>query len=219
MAAPRVRAAYYIDPTVLNVVSLLPPPPAVGSPAYAADLAELHRIESSRTPEQTAKAKADEDEEDMFVYKTVLGPAFRADALPITAALGEHVKNEQGVVGSQLKATFASPRPYQSDPTLHPVCEKTTVPNSYPSGHGLTGYLEAFTLIQLVPEKREAILARADDYASQRMVCGVHFRGDIEASRKTAYVVFGYMMATPRFQHDLDAARAELRPALGLSSR
>ena len=201
---------------MLDAATFVLEPPAVGSAANNAELAELHRIEDSRTPEQVAKAKADEDEEDMFVYKTVLGPSFNPESLPLTAALGEHVKNEQGVVGAQLKLFFARPRPYQTDATLHPACELTTVHNSYPSGHGLTGYLSALTLAEMVPEKRQQILERADDYAYQRMVCGVHYPSDIEASRRISYMVFGYMMATPRFQRDLAAARVELRTKLGL---
>jgi acid phosphatase (class A) len=39
----------------------------------------------------------------------------------------------------------------------------------------------------------------------------------VEASRKVAYVVFGYMLATPKFQHDLAAAKAETRAKLGLT--
>ena len=74
-------------------------------------------------------------------------------------------------------------------------------------------------LFSYPPEKGDAILVRADDYVFQRMVCGVHFRSDIEASRRTAYLVFGYMMATPRFQRDLDTARIELRSVFGLPSQ
>jgi acid phosphatase (class A) len=125
-----------------------------------------------------------------------------------------HVKNEQSVAGGALKATFARPRPYQTDKTLHPPCALTAAQNSYPSGHALTGYLEGLTLAELVPEKRTELLARADDYAFNRLVCGVHLRSDLEASRRAAYVIFGYMMATPHFQHDLAAARAELHAKL-----
>jgi acid phosphatase (class A) len=215
-AAP--KSAYYIDPQMLTLGLLVPPPPAVGSQANAAELVELHRIEQARTPDQVAAAKADEAEEDMFVYKTVLGPNFTVDTLPVTAELGVHVKNEQSVAGGMLKQLFARPRPYQTDKTLHPVCALTDVPNSYPSGHALTGYLEAFTLAEIVPEKRNEILARADDYAHNRLVCGVHYPSDIEESRRVAYLVFGYMLATPRFQRDLAAAKAEARPKLGLSN-
>jgi acid phosphatase (class A) len=208
------RTAYYIDSTVLHVGLQLPDPPAIGSQVNAAELGELHRIEASRTPEQAAQAKADEDEEDMFAFKTVLGTGFTPDALPLTAALGAHVKNEQSVVGHELKSMFQRPRPYQTDPTLHPVCEIKAAHDSYPSGHALTGYLEAFTLAELVPEKRSELLSRADEFARNRLVCGVHYPSDIEASRRVAYVVFGYMLATSRFQQDLAAARHELEMKL-----
>jgi acid phosphatase (class A) len=216
-AVPKV--AYYFDPTVLDLPNLIPNPPAVDSAANKAELAELHRIEATRTPAQVAAAKADEDEEDMFAFKNVLGAAFSADALPITAGLGVHVKNEQSVAGGALKSVFARPRPYQSDKTLHPVCALTELANSYPSGHALTGYLEGLTLAEIVPEKRTELLARADDFAHNRLVCGVHYPSDLEASRRVAYAVFGYMMATPRFQRDLAAAKTETRARLGLAAK
>jgi acid phosphatase (class A) len=75
------------------------------------------------------------------------------------------------------------------------------------------------TLAEMVPEKRTEILARADDYAHNRLVCGVHYPSDIEAGRRVAYVVFGYMMATPQFEHDLAAAKAEMRGKLGLAAK
>jgi acid phosphatase (class A) len=100
---------------------------------------------------------------------------------------------------------------------MHPVCALKTEHDSYPSGHGLTGYLEVFTLANIVPERRTEILARADDYARNRLVCGVRYASDVEASRGVAYVVFGYMLATPRFQRDLAAAREEMRAKVGLA--
>jgi acid phosphatase (class A) len=208
--------AYYIDPAVLDLPTLIPDPPAVGSAENDAQLAELHRIERIRTPAQIAAAKADEANENLFLYATVLGPGFTPDALPVTAALGAHVLNEQSVAGGELKKVFARPRPYQTDKTLHPVCAITDAPTSYPSGHALTGYLEGLTLAEMLPEKRTEILARADDFAHNRLICGVHYPSDVEASRRVAYVVFGYMLATPKFQHDLAAARAEARAKLGL---
>jgi acid phosphatase (class A) len=218
-AGAAAKVAYYGDPAALNLPDVIPDPPAVGSAASKAELAELHRIEATRTPDQVAAAKVDENEEDMFAYKTVLGAGFNPDALPVTAELGAHVQTEQSLAGSSLKAVFARPRPYQTDKTLHPVCALTEAPNSYPSGHALTGYLEGLTLAEMVPEKRTEILARADDYAHNRLVCGVHYPSDIEASRRVAYVVFGYMMATPRFEHDLAAAKAEIRAKLGMAAR
>src|SRR6266702_2465334 len=132
VTAPRL--AYYIDPAALDLEALIPNPPAVGSATGNAELDELHRIEKARTAEQTAAARADEDEEDLFAYKTVLGAGFNAAALPLTAELGVHVKNEQSVAGGALKVVFARARPYQTDKTLHPACALTAAANSYPSG-------------------------------------------------------------------------------------
>jgi acid phosphatase (class A) len=85
----------------------------------------------------------------------------------------------------------------------------------YPSGHALTGYLEALALIQIVPEKRDAVLARADDYAHSRVVCGVHYPSDGAASKLTAYSMMGIMMNDLRFKKELEA-RTETRRALGI---
>ena len=216
-AGTPAKPAYYIDPMVLDLALLVPDPPAAGSALQKAELQQLHEIERTRTAAQVTAAKADEDEEDLFAFKTVLGAGFNPEALPLTAELGVHVKNEQSVAGGALKQVFERPRPYQTDKTLHPVCALTAAPNSYPSGHALTGYLEGLTLAEIVPEKRTEILARADDYAHNRLVCGVHYPSDVEASRRVAYAVFGYMLATPRFQRDLARARAETREKLGLA--
>ncbi len=213
------KGAYYIDATKLNAALLLPEPAAVGSAEDKRELAELHRLEKTRTPAQIAAARADEAGEDIFAYRTVFGAGFTPEALPITAAVGMHVKNEQSVAGAQAKLYFHLPRPYQEDKTLHPVCALKEIPDSYPSGHALTGYLEALTLAEMMPEKRAAIMARADDYAHNRMVCGVHRHGDVEASRMLAYAVFGYMLSTPKFQHDVAQAAEELHSKLGMPAK
>jgi len=62
-------------------------------------------------------------------------------------------------------------------------------------------------MAQIVPEKKQEILERADDYAHDRVVCGVHYPTDTEASRRMAYAIFGDMMASSRFQGELAAVR------------
>ncbi len=216
--APSAHKAYPVDPSALNLKLILPPPPARDSAVTTAELAELHRIETSRTPAQIAQAQADDHEEDIFIFKTVLGPNFTAKILPITAALSAYVRKNESAAGSPLKNVYHRPRPYQVDSTLHPVCPLNPEPTSYPSGHSLSGYLLAFTLVQLVPEKRQEIFARVDEYVHNRLICGVHYASDIQASRLVAYAVFGSLAASPSFQQDLAAAREETRSKLGLVS-
>jgi hypothetical protein len=49
---------------------------------------------------------------------------------------------------------------------------------------------------------------KALQYGHQDAIC-------CEASRRVAYAVFGYMLATPRFQRDVADARQEMRQKLG----
>lgn len=213
-AAPKPpRVAYYVNPALKDLGYLLPAPPTQDSDQTRVELAELHAMEESRTPEQVKAAQADDAEEDIFIFRRVLGEGFEEKKLPVTAALSRHVHRDEGVASLPAKATFQRPRPYQYDKSLHPVCKLTEEPNSYPSGHTISGYLEAFTLAELVPEKRLAILARADDYAHNRLVCGVHYRSDTVTGRVVAYAMFGSMMGNPVFQKDMAAARAEIAAA------
>jgi acid phosphatase (class A) len=218
-AAPHAQAVgsgYYTQNAPPDLSGIIPPPPAQNSDTTKAELALLHQIQQSRTSAQVAAAQDDDRHEDMFYLRTVMGRGFVPGNLPLLTALSNRMESEGSVASHALKGEFKRPRPYQFDSTLHPVCETVTQPNSYPSGHSIVGYLDAFVLIRIVPEKSREILERADDFAHNRMVCGVHYPSDLAAGREVAYVLFGYLMAQPRFQNDLAAARAETRKRLGL---
>lgn len=207
---PTSRPTYYINLDSFEIQAFLPNPPTANSAVTRSELLTLHRIEDTRTAQTSAQAKYDEESEDIFLFKDVMGGGFTPDNLPATAALSKHIKLEQGAVGSRLKSSYSRMRPYQLDPSLHPICKVKTAHDSYPSGHALTGYLEALALVELVPEKRDAILARADEYGQERLICGVHYPSDIEASKELAYAMFGFMLSVPSFQHDLATAKTEL---------
>jgi acid phosphatase (class A) len=211
-----VYAPWFVDPALLDLKLLLPQPPAQNSEATKGELIELHQIEENRTPPQVLLAQIDDREQDIFLFKDVFGETFVPSSLPLTAVLSTHIHNDESIVTRPIKARFSRPRPFQADNTLHPVCMLSQKPDSYPSGHSLSGYLLALTLVQMVPEKREQIMQRADAYAHNRMVCGVHYASDVEASRTIAYAMFGYMLSSPRFQKELAAAKAETRSHLSL---
>jgi acid phosphatase (class A) len=213
------RKPVFISASQLDVAALLPDPPAMQSPEGKAELAEVHRLQAERRPDQITRAKGDDGEEDIFVFKNVLGAAFNADALPLTARLSAHLHGDEGIIVGPAKSYFRKRRPFNVDATVLPVCRTNANPDdfSYPSGHAATGYLEALALMMIVPEKRDAILARADDYAYNRVVCGVHFPSDVAASKTVAYAMMGVILNNPQFQEEFAAARAETRKALGLS--
>lgn len=199
-----------------RIMQILPEPPAADSAVTRDELALLHRLQDGRTAQQAAQAVADDRDESIFIYRDVLGDKFNAALLPVTAAFSARVKNDEEINTLPAKQGYHRVRPYNLDKTLQPICKTKTKDDSYPSGHTTAGYLQALALIELVPEKRDAILARAASYGNNRLVCGVHYPSDVQASKLLAYSVHAVMANNPQYQKEMDAARSELRKALGL---
>ena len=68
-------------------------------------------------------------------------------------------------------------------------------------------------LAAMLPRRTEAIMARARTYADQRVVCGHHYRSDVEASAVLAAVLVRDLMSRPAFLGKVNASLAELRGA------
>jgi acid phosphatase (class A) len=98
--------------------------------------------------------------------------------------------------------------------TTIPNCDPDDKPQtSYPSGHAIVGYSQALVLASLMPEKAQALQARAVDYAFSREVCGAHYHSDTEASHVLGTLVASDLLSSPALKAKVDAARAELRAA------
>jgi acid phosphatase (class A) len=207
-----------VPPAAIDAADMLPAAPKDGSDIQKADLADLHRIQDHRTAADIAQAQSDAATRNIFLFATILGPGFNAKALPLTAALSADVEAAEKADVEPVKYVFARIRPYHFDTTLHPVCPATKKDDSYPSGHAMSGYLEALTLASILPEKKDAIFARADAYAHDRLVCGVHYPSDVAAARPLAYALFALLADDPRFKAARAAAQAELRKKLGLQA-
>ncbi len=205
------RDSIFLPADQFDLQNILPPPPAETSAQEADELAELHRIEASRTTEQAERAKSDDAEETVFAYRTVFGKDFSPERLPTVAAFFERVKNDASVFAQAGKVAWHRRRPIAVDPTLHPIGRGTS--ESYPSGHSTLGWLNGIVLAAMAPERRAEILARAADYAHNRLVCGVHFRSDIEAGQVTGTVASLLLMRNAQFQAEFKAARLELQQA------
>ncbi len=208
--AAKDRAPYYLTAVPLNYAAAIGEPPTPGTEEERRDEDAVRLTEASRTPAQVRQAQRDDAQEDIFLYSTVLGTGFNAAALPKTAALSAHLRNDVGTVVPMLKALYHRPRPFVADPSLHVVCDKTTE-GTFPSGHATVGYLTGLVLAQMIPSKTSAILNRSREYAHNRVVCGVHYPADTEASQRVALLMLGVLNSSARFQTDLQEAVAELK--------
>ena len=217
LAAPApAKEPIFVSSEQSRMAEFLPSPPADGSADQKAELNELHAVEAQRTEADVKQAQFDAENENIFAFANVLGDKFNATALPLTAAFGKRVANDESVNVNPVKAYFHRIHPYTYDATLKPVCKAKGLPDAYPSGHATVGYLLGLTLAEMAPEKRDDILDRADAFARSRLICGVHYPSDIRASKSLAYAVHALMTANPQYRVELAAAKEELRKALGL---
>lgn len=200
----------------VNVVKLLPPPPSYDSRAQKDDMHTVIALEKSRTPEQSAKAIAD-NEASVFRFADVLGAKFNEMELPRTAKFFSDLTAVHRAILIPSKDVWNRPRPFATNKDLHPIGELPKT-GSYPSGHSHFGYLSAIILGAVVPERAPELMMRGVEFGNNRVLAGVHYPTDVEASRRVAAATATALLANPQFQSELAAVRAEVRTVLGYAN-
>jgi acid phosphatase (class A) len=204
----------YVASAQVDVMKLLPPPPALQSQEQKRDLDELLAIQKTRTPAQEQRALADATS-GTFGFADVLGPKFTAAAVPKLALLMDKVRGDGAAVENAGKDNWKRPRPFETNKDIRAVGDLPKG-SSYPSGSSTVGYLTAIVLANMVPEKTAALFARGREAGYNRLVLGVHYPTDVEAGRLLATAIATALFQNSTFHEDFAAAKAELRQALGL---
>lgn len=221
------KALVFLKPSQIDPGRLLPPPAKDGSDAQRKELAEVRHLVETRTPERYTQAVWDAEHEDATPFIAAIGEGFNLEKLPATARLLTGVLNDQGIAASAAKDYFKRKFPVAvAIPATYRewTCDKddrkpeSRPLRSYPSGHSTLAYSVGVVLADLIPEKSQAILARAADYAYSREVCGDHYHSDVEASHALGTAVGIMLLNSEAAKSQIEAARAELRAA-GLTAR
>lgn len=207
--APAQTPGHLADLSLLNIEQVLPPPPSPDSLAGKADLETVLEVQAHRTANEIRWAKFIQqfDPWAVFGYGGLLGPHFDRAHLPRVAQAMSEVRTLSAEY-KRAKEEFARPRPFVLDPRVHPCITLPTDP-SYPSGHTFQAYVNAELLAAIFPERRDAIMERAQEVGWGRIVAGVHFPTDIEAGRRLAEAVMRLEFKNPQFQALIAECRQE----------
>jgi acid phosphatase (class A) len=201
---------HYLTPAQTDPRRLFAPPPETGSVLHRQEIAYLHALIAAQPKERIAQARADGQNESPSIYDAALGRPLAS--LPATWNLLVALQDEADAIADNAKGYFLRIRPYAYDASM-PTCNPTKASKaftSYPSGHAAVGYSLGWALARLVPARAQPILARADDYALSRHICGVHYPSDTQASHVMAVLVVEHLLADPRLAQQVAAAKAEL---------
>ena len=205
----------FADAKEINLLNLLPPPPANDSAQMKAELGEILTIQVTRTPEMAARAVADAEENVWRFSDVIDNPKFTKENLPKFSAFFDRIVETEGAVVDPAKDVWKRPRPHLYSDLVKPIVPLSKS-GSYPSGHTTLGTLMGIVLSNMVPEKRPVIMTRAWEYGHNRVVGGIHYASDIEAGRIAGTVIAETIMTHDDYKSEYEGAKAELRTALGL---
>jgi acid phosphatase (class A) len=210
------KAKPFTDAKEVNLLNLLPPPAANDSARTKQEVGELLSIQVTRTKAQEERAIADVEENVWRFADVVNNPKFTKENLPKLSAFFDRIVETEAAVVDPAKDVWKRTRPH----LLYPDLVKPVVPlsksGSYPSGHTTVGTLMGVVLANMLPEKKEAIMARAWEFGWNRVIGGIHYPSDIEAGRISGISIAQTIMQHDDYKAEFEAAKAELRTALGM---
>lgn len=191
-------------------------PPAASSLTTRKELDELLALQAARTEADVEAARADRKTRIERFYGALGIDEANAPSLPKLRRLANRVEDDVRIHVRVAKKSFRRLRPYVVESRLEPCIGDVQDDLSYPSGHSAFAWAMVGILKLMVPEKADVLERRGEEFARQRMVCGVHFSSDLAAGKFMAETMIGEMSRLPGFRAELNGAAAELRAALRL---
>ena len=209
------RSQPYLQGSPVDFRTLLAPPPALDS---REDKVDQHTIDELQTVSDARWQSAKLDDAFVFPrFDEAFGKPVDRKTSPVLIALLNRALRDVAATTFAAKEHFQRPRPYQRF-QLKKMCAVPTPPkpeinptrgSSYPSGHTSYGWAVAMVLARVAPERSEALMKRADEYAESRLICGMHFPSDTYGGHVVAAAVLSRLDAVPEFQADVARARQE----------
>ena len=200
-------SGHYLTPSELDL-SAVPAAPADGSAADKKDFETLLAWQAGRTGAQCSLAQS-ETEHSFEVFFGKITP-FAVPQPDAVKKFFSHVGKDSVAAHTYLKGIYKRERPFVRDARIKP-CVMRPRGLAYPSGHATMSRLFALILGDLVPSRRKAFIARADEAALNRVIAGVHHPTDIEAGRLLANELYRNLLEDEAFVSDMESMRAYLR--------
>jgi membrane-associated phospholipid phosphatase len=174
------------------------PPPAFGSPAFLAALAEVRQIADTRTPEQDAIAKFWAAPPGYALPQSYINQLatdliadFRLDERRAAHALAiaNMAAMDAFIACHEAKYTYWLLRPSMADPGIKLAIGLPNHP-SYPSNHACVTGATMAVLGALFPSRADYLWGLAEQAGISRVYGGIHYRFDMNAgltlARQTA---------------------------------
>lgn len=220
-AAAKMPPGYLTGKPPVDILKLLPAPPAAGSAqdvadraAYAASAAGIGGPDWLAAVQQLSPSSP----EFMAALSCAAGTKLSLDKTPATMAMVARAGVDMIPPMTVAKEHYARPRPFTTDkgPACDPISKDGVGARlgwSYPSGHSGIGWLWALILGDAAPAHAAAIRSFGQRTGDLRVACRVHWLSDVANGRILATSVYQRIAAEPEYQADLQRAVTELASA------
>ena len=152
-------------------------------------------------------------------FQAAIGSDFEKTAPRIGAGLPRfvHLVDE---AKNQLKVAHNRSRPFLTHPDLKP-CLPLESSQSYPSGHATWYVSTSLLLADLLPERRERLLAVGRQGMAARVTCGMHYPSDVEAGQRLGEAAVKQILLSSQWQQFKRSVQPEVKalmtpPAAGM---
>ena len=213
----------YLNPAELpDTRNFLPPPPTAGSAALASDDETYNATRKLRnTPRWTQAAK---DADLTFpnaarTFSCALGITITPETTPHLNMLIRRVRADASRANDKTKDFYKRQRPYLARGDTSCTPQEKHKDDSYPSGHASIGWAWALVLAEIAPDRADRIFARGLAFGDSRIVCGVHWKSDVDAGRVVGASAVSRLHANPLFAAQLELARKEIEAARAASAQ
>ena len=195
-----------------NHMKYIADPPTVDSEAFQNDAYYYKWGKEQRSTPRGVQAAVDEVQWTAKAFARAAGFIIDPKECPEMFKLVEGVQKDAKATNGRAKAYYRRTRPYVQfdEPSLVPETDAAYADSySYPSGHSVRGWVCALTLALLVPDSTEALISRAQDFALNRLICGRHYKSDVDASLVEATAIMSRLLSNEAFMAQLSRAREE----------
>ncbi len=223
-AATDSKTIHYLltQQTTPNLVTVLPPPPKESDAAFAQDNAAYKPGYQYKDSERWKSAYYDSllDYNDMSNviplakrFDTAFGTTISPKTTPYTYRILQEIVGDHILFTIPIKEHYQRQRPFVK--YQHNSCNKQDEPflitdGSYPSGHTTIGWATALALAEINPQRSVEILQRGYDYGESRIICGAHWKSDVQAGRLIGGIMITRLNAEPTFRDWITAAQKEV---------
>ena len=218
---PKVPPGYLTGKPPVDILKLLPPPPAPGS---AQDIADRTIYATSAAgidgpAWNAAKRQLNPTSPDfMGQLSCALGTKLSPETTPTALAMVARAGLDFIVPMDGAKKFYKRPRPFTTDKGA--ACDPVSADGvgaalgyAYPSGHSGIGWLWALVLSDAAPANATAIRNFGIATGDLRIACRVHWLSDVAYGRVLATAIYQRIAAEPDYQADLARAKAEIAKA------